>query len=169
MTAERSAGKPIGEVFPQYSIGTFGSSLPDLVKVEEVKDWSAYDMVFCCLPHATTQEIIQSLPLDDVKVVDLSADFRLKNVDTYGKWYGEHKAPELQKEAVYGLVEHKRDEVTKQETNKQKTRSPPSYTLQKFIPASTDLNERLMFEESVLTSGRGNCTGTITFKKRSGR
>mmetsp|Transcript_21003 Transcript_21003/g.85680 ORF Transcript_21003/g.85680 Transcript_21003/m.85680 type:complete len:299 (+) Transcript_21003:673-1569(+) len=112
MTADRSAGKPIGEVFPQYGFGSqFARSLPDLVKVAEVEDWSKYDLIFCCLPHATTQEIISGIPLEKTKVVDLSADFRLSNIDTYTAWYGEHKAPNLQKEAVYGLVEHKRDEV----------------------------------------------------------
>jgi len=112
MTAERSAGMPIGEVFPQYGFGgSFAQKLPQLVKVGEISDWKSYDMVFCCLPHATTQEIISKIPLDDVRVVDLSADFRLSSVETYNKWYGEHKAPELQKSAIYGLVEHKRDQI----------------------------------------------------------
>ena len=45
------------------------------------------------------------------QIVDLSADFRLRDVDMYAKWYGEHKAPELQKEAVYGLTEIYREQV----------------------------------------------------------
>ena len=60
-----------------------------------------------------SQTVVKSLP-SDIKVVDLSADFRLKDVAVYAKWYGgEHLAPELQKEAVYGLTEHKREEVKK--------------------------------------------------------
>ena len=73
---------------------------------KEIKDC---DIAFCCLPHGTTQEIISDLCSDTqskVRVVDLSADFRLKDVSTYATWYGKpHAAADLQKEAVYGLPE----------------------------------------------------------------
>jgi N-acetyl-gamma-glutamyl-phosphate reductase len=60
------------------------ADVPKLVKVDDV-DFGAVDAVFCCLPHATTQKIISSLPTH-LKIVDLSADFRLSNVDTYAEW-----------------------------------------------------------------------------------
>ena len=61
--------------------------------------------MFCGLPHGTTQEVIAGLPRH-LKIVDLSADFRLADTATYAEWYGhEHRAPELQREAVYGLTE----------------------------------------------------------------
>ena len=110
LTAERSAGKPMREVFPQFS----PYELPTLVAIEGL-DWKklALDVVFCALPHATTQKVLKDLiaAAPDTKVVDLSADFRLSDTAAYAKWYGhEHHAPELQKEAVYGLVEiHRRD------------------------------------------------------------
>ena len=86
--------------------------LPDLVKIDDA-DWDGVDAVFCGLPHGTTQDIIAALPRR-LKVVDLSADFRLADVDTYAQWYGHaHRAPELQKEAVYGLTELKRPEIAK--------------------------------------------------------
>ncbi len=108
LTAERQAGKDIAEVFPQLA----GQGLPRLVKIEEA-DFSALDMIFCALPHGTTQEVIAALP-SDLKVVDLSADFRLADPATYAQWYGrEHQAPDLQKEAVYGLTELAREAVTK--------------------------------------------------------
>lgn len=107
LTGDRQAGKPFSEVFPHLITAP---SVPNLVKIDEV-DFSDVDAIFCCLPHATTQEVVASLPTS-VKVVDLSADFRLRNVDTYAEWYGgEHKAPELQKEVVYGLTELHRDAV----------------------------------------------------------
>jgi N-acetyl-gamma-glutamyl-phosphate reductase len=63
------------------------------------------------LPHATSQKVIKALP-EAVKVVDLSADFRLRDPEEYAKWYGgAHDAVELQKEAVYGLTEFYRDEI----------------------------------------------------------
>jgi N-acetyl-gamma-glutamyl-phosphate reductase len=56
-------------------------------------------------------QVLNGLP-KHVKVVDLSADFRLRSIDTYAQWYGgEHKAPDLQKEAIYGLTELHREAV----------------------------------------------------------
>ncbi len=65
-------------------------------------DWKAraLDLVFCALPHATTQKVLKDLlaKAPKTKVVDLSADFRLPDTAAYAKWYGhEHHAPELQK------------------------------------------------------------------------
>lgn len=106
MTGDRHAGKPMEAVYPHLG----GYPLPDLVKVEDA-NWDDCDVVVCGLPHGTTQEIIASLPCR-VKVADMSADFRLRNTDTYAEWYGhEHRAPELQTEAVYGLTEHYREAI----------------------------------------------------------
>ncbi len=110
LTAERSAGKAMRDVFPQFS----PFDLPKLVAIEGI-DWAGagLDLAFCALPHATTQKVIKELLIKApaTKVVDLSADFRLADPAAYAKWYGhEHHAPELQKEAVYGLTEiHRRD------------------------------------------------------------
>jgi len=104
LTADRQAGKSIGEVFPHLT----NDKLPVLTKIED-QDWGQVDFAFCCLPHGLTQEVIVNLPRH-LKIVDLSADFRLTNVDQYAQWYGHaHKAAGLQKEAVYGLSEINRD------------------------------------------------------------
>ena len=113
LTAERSAGKAMREVFPHFS----PFALPQLVAVDGL-DWrkAALDVAFCALPHATTQKVISELLKQSAatKVVDLSADFRLADTSAYAKWYGhEHHAPELQKEAVYGLSEIHRREIRK--------------------------------------------------------
>lgn len=108
LTAERQAGRPFSDVYPH--LGWTIPDTPDLVKISDV-DFDKVDVAFCCLPHATTQEIIASLP-PRVKVVDLSADFRLRDVDTYAEWYGgPHRAPELQETAVYGLTELYRSDI----------------------------------------------------------
>ena len=73
LTADRHAGKPFDAVFPQFG----GRGLPDLIRIEDA-DWDSHDLVFCCLPHGTTQEVIASLP-ETLKAVDLSADFRLSD------------------------------------------------------------------------------------------
>ena len=106
LTADRKAGLEMGAVFPHLS----HLSLPPLVKIADV-DFAGIDLAFCALPHATSQEVIRDLP-KDLKIVDLSADFRLEDVELYAEWYGHaHFAPEMQKEAVYGLTEFYRDEI----------------------------------------------------------
>ncbi|KAL7002772.1 N-acetyl-gamma-glutamyl-phosphate reductase [Sarracenia purpurea var. burkii] len=98
-------------------IGVLGASgytgsehLPDMIAINDA-DFSNVDAVFCCLPHGTTQEIIKALP-KGLKIVDLSADFRLRDIGEYEKWYGQpHRAPELQREAVYGLTEIYRTDI----------------------------------------------------------
>ena len=106
LTADRKAGGTIDDVFPQLG----GLGLPKLVSIADVK-WDGIDVVFCALPHGTTQEVIAGLPAH-LKIVDLSADFRLFDLPTYAKWYGhEHQAPALQKDAVYGLTEFARAAV----------------------------------------------------------
>ncbi|HMA70894.1 MAG TPA: N-acetyl-gamma-glutamyl-phosphate reductase [Xanthobacteraceae bacterium] len=111
LTADRRAGQEMREVFPQFS----PYALPKLVSLEGL-DWATFgiDLVFCALPHATTQKVIRDLlaRAPHIKVVDLSADFRLADPAAYAHWYGhEHHAPELQKEAVYGLVEVYRERI----------------------------------------------------------
>ena len=108
VTADRHAGKPLSQVFPHLG----GLDLPDLIKIEDA-DWSKAELVFCALPHGTTQEAVAELPRR-LKVVDLSADFRFEDPEDYARWYGHpHLALALQKEAVYGLTELKRDAVRK--------------------------------------------------------
>lgn len=106
LTANSHAGKNIAQVFPHLS----HHGLPDLVNNHEV-DWSDIDVAFCGLPHATSQQVIKALP-GHVRVIDISADFRLRDPDLYEKTYGsEHAALELQKTAVYGLSEHYRSDI----------------------------------------------------------
>lgn len=106
LSADRKAGMAMAEVFPFLR----HLDLPHLQKIDEI-DFSTVDLCFCALPHATTQEVIAKLPRD-LKIVDLSADFRLRDPAEYAKWYGQpHSQPELQKEAVYGLTEFYRDEI----------------------------------------------------------
>src|ERR1700748_1559484 len=112
LTADRRAGQEMRDVFPQFA----PYKLPRLVPIEAL-DWGQeqFDLVFCALPHATTQKVVKDLlsRAPGTKVVDLSADFRLTPA-AYAKWYGhEHYAPELQTEAVYGLTEVYRAAVAK--------------------------------------------------------
>ena len=109
LTASSHAGKPMAEVFPHLAF----ADLPDLITVAEA-DWSKVDAVFCGLPHGTTQEIATAIlgKHPSLKMIDMSADFRLNDAATYQLWYGhEHRAGKLQAEAVYGLTERNRDRI----------------------------------------------------------
>jgi N-acetyl-gamma-glutamyl-phosphate reductase len=106
LSGDRKAGMAMAEVFPHLA----HLDLPLLQKIEEI-DFSAVDLVFCALPHATSQAVISQLP-KDLKIVDLSADFRLCDPAEYEKWYGKpHVALDLQRQAVYGLTEFYRAEI----------------------------------------------------------
>jgi N-acetyl-gamma-glutamyl-phosphate reductase len=110
LTANTHAGKAMDEVFPHF----FMLDLPRLVEWEKV-DWTKLDAVFCGLPHGTTQEIIAAVMAANpgIKILDMSADFRLRDMGVYAQWYGhEHRAPKLQGEAVYGLTEFYREKIT---------------------------------------------------------
>src|ERR1700694_5924949 len=109
LTADRRAGQEMRDVFPQFS----PFALPKLVSIESL-DWAsaALDLIFCALPHGTTQKVIKEVlaKAPGVKVVDLSADFRLADLAAYAGWYGHaHPAPEVQREEGYGLVQVLRD------------------------------------------------------------
>lgn len=104
--ANSKAGLSMAEVFPHLR----HLDLPSLVTIDQI-DFSDIDLCFCALPHATSQEVISGLP-KDLKIVDLSADFRLRDPAVYEKWYGNaHAALDCQAEAVYGLTEFYRDDI----------------------------------------------------------
>ena len=106
LIAKGHAGQSLAQVFPHLA----SLDLPKLV-TSDVVDWNTVDVAFCGLPHGTAHAEIKKLP-ERVKVVDMSADFRLRDLGTYAEWYGgEHSAPELHASAVYGLTEHYRDEI----------------------------------------------------------
>ncbi|NDV86915.1 N-acetyl-gamma-glutamyl-phosphate reductase [Aurantimonas aggregata] len=109
LTANSHAGKPMREVFRHFS----HIDLPDLVRIDEA-DWSAVDAVFCGLPHGTTQAITREIfaTYPETRIIDMSADFRLRDAAVYKEWYGlDHGAMDIQGEAVYGLTEIYREAI----------------------------------------------------------
>jgi N-acetyl-gamma-glutamyl-phosphate reductase len=106
LSADRKAGQQMADVFPHLR----HLDLPTLARVEDI-DFAGIDLVFAALPHGLSQALVRDLPTA-VKVVDLGADFRLRDPAAYEKWYGApHVAPDLQKTAVYGLSEFYRDDI----------------------------------------------------------
>ncbi|MEL6258733.1 MAG: N-acetyl-gamma-glutamyl-phosphate reductase [Pseudomonadota bacterium] len=106
VSANALAGQMLGHVFPHLD-GLFDLAL---LKAEDI-DWSSVDVVFGCLPHGASQDLIESLP-DHVRIIDLSADYRLRDPDLYEVTYGRaHIAPDRTRAAVYGLTEHARSRL----------------------------------------------------------
>ncbi len=109
ISAESKAGMQMQDVFPHL----YGIDLPILQKIDEI-DFTDVQAVFCALPHGTTQKVIAQLyqTHESLKIIDLSADFRLSDVDEYQRWYGDiHHAKQIQPHAVYGVTELNRDSI----------------------------------------------------------
>jgi len=110
VTSERSAGKPITDIFP-HLLG-----LSDLIcePLDPASIAKKADLAFLALPHVTAQEAAFQLRKLGVKVVDLSADYRLADPALYETWYEHcHQYPDLLKSAVYGLPELHRERIRK--------------------------------------------------------
>ncbi|RTL77606.1 MAG: N-acetyl-gamma-glutamyl-phosphate reductase [Bradyrhizobiaceae bacterium] len=155
LTADRRAGHKLGDVFPQFA----PYDLPQLVSIESV-DWAAakLDLVFCALPHATTQKVLKDLlaKAPETKVVDLSADFRLGDPAVYAKWYGhEHHALELQKEAVYGLTEIYRRDVKRARL----VANPGCYTTCAQLPLIPLLKAKAIESDEIVIDAKSGTTG----------
>jgi N-acetyl-gamma-glutamyl-phosphate reductase len=106
LIAKGHAGQSLAQVFPHLA----RLDVPTLVTSDQV-NWEEIDVVFGGLPHGTAHAEIAKLP-KRIKIIDMSADFRLRDPKLYAEWYAnEHSAPELIKEAVYGLTEHYREEI----------------------------------------------------------
>ncbi len=145
----------MGDVFPQFA----PYDLPRLVTIDEV-DWSkaGLDLVFCALPHATTQKVLKDLmaKAPETKVVDLSADFRLSDPAAYAKWYGhEHHALELQNEAVYGLVEVYRRDIKKARL----VANPGCYTTTALLPLIPLLKAKAIEPDEIVIDAKSGVTG----------
>lgn len=103
VTGRSAAGQALAEVFPHLSDS-------GLVIRPELD--ASVDFVFSSMPHKASAEIVQPLIRDGMKVVDVSADFRLKSRDVYESWYNvDHPCPDLLAQAVYGSPELHRDEI----------------------------------------------------------
>ena len=105
VTGRSTAGKRLGEIFPHVS----ASSLAARVLTEEADET---ELAFLCLPHAAAAEVAVTLLQRSTKVIDLSADFRLRDASSYEEWYKHrHPAPALLETAVYGLCERYREQI----------------------------------------------------------
>lgn len=115
------------------------------------------DVIFTATPQGFLAGLLTEEILSQVKIVDLSADYRIKDVATYEKWYGiEHKSPQFIEEAVYGLCEINRDKIT------EKTRlvaNPGCYTTCSILTAYPMVKEGMIDVNTLIVDAKSGTSG----------
>ena len=149
LVADSNAGKDMAEIYPHH----IASKLPRLQKLDEV-DLTGVDAVFMCMPHAMAHEIAKKIP-QNIRIIDVSADFRLQNIELYEKWYGTHKAPELQPQAVYALTEIYRDKIK----NARIIACPGCYTTSILLPVLPLIAANAIDANDIIADSKSGATG----------
>ena len=151
-TSEQRAGEPVGEVFPslrgQLDL-RFTASADAQALAREV------DLAFTALPHSASAPTVAALRKAGVPVVDLSADFRLRDPAVYREFYGEHPAPELVQGAVYGLPELHREALRKAEL----VAVPGCYPTSAILPLAPFLREGLVEPRGLVIDSKSGVSG----------
>jgi N-acetyl-gamma-glutamyl-phosphate reductase len=104
VTSRSDAGRRLDDLYPQHRV-------PLVLDAFDADELGPVDAAIVAYPHGASAPVVAELHERGIRVVDLSADFRLRDVGTYEDWYVEHPAPELLEHAVYGLPERYRDEI----------------------------------------------------------
>ena len=150
-TSRRFAGVPVAEVYPVFS------GLTDLVYTdsspESVADLT--DVVFMALPHGVSMEFVPLFFRAGRKVIDLSADFRIRTVATYEAWYGRHKFPEVLEAAVYGLPELYRESIR----NTRLVANPGCYPTSIILGLAPVLRSGWIDTDSVIADSKSGVSG----------
>jgi N-acetyl-gamma-glutamyl-phosphate reductase len=105
VTGRSEVGRRVDELYPRYRV-------PLTIEQLDLEGLERIDAAVVAYPHAAAAPAVGALRDHGARVVDLSADFRLASLDTYEHWYGEHPRPDLLGEAVYGLTELHREQIS---------------------------------------------------------
>lgn len=155
VTSRANAGQRIGEVFPRFE-GFEGADLrfgePDMEAIEA----SGARTAFLALPHGMAAEFAVPLLERGLRVIDLSADFRIRDAEVYADFYDQaHPAPELLKEAVYGLPEVYREEIKVARL----VAAPGCYPTSVLLPLIPLLREGLVDPGGIAVSSMSGVSG----------
>ena len=114
------------------------------------------DVIFTATPQGLCASLVNEEILSKVKIIDLSADFRIKDVKVYEKWYGiEHKSPEYIKEAVYGLCEINREDVKKARL----VANPGCYTTCSILTCYPLVKEGIIDPNTIIVDAKSGTSG----------
>ncbi|AVX21760.1 N-acetyl-gamma-glutamyl-phosphate reductase [Carboxydocella sporoproducens DSM 16521] len=151
LTSQSYAGQEIAQVFPQLS----PLELPVLIEQEQDK-LTEVDVAFLALPHGVSMPIAARLLSAGVKVIDLGADFRLKDAVAYQTWYGlEHSYPQLLAEAVYGLPELKREQIAAARL----VANPGCYPTSILLALAPALKHGLLHLDTIIADSKSGVSG----------
>ena len=152
ITSRQYDGVPISEVFPRFAESGLQFISPDIKNIKK----SGVDLVFLALPHGLASEYAIPLKEFGLKVIDISADFRLRNADKYKEYYKqEHPAPELLREAVYGLPELYRYNIK----SSRLVACPGCYPTSIILPLAPLLKEKLILSNGIIVSSGSGVSG----------
>src|SRR5690606_27917864 len=156
------AGGPMGELFP--SLRGMTDLVCEAYDLERIAQ--ACDFVFVALPHGKAMEYVPDLLQAGVKVCDLGADFRLRDVAVFEEWYQHaHSAVDYLPQAVYGLPEWNREKIS----SAQLVANPGCYPTSAILPLAPLLREGLIEAENIIvdsasgTSGAGRSSFSLGF------
>ncbi len=152
ITSKSYAGKKFSEIYPKFE------GLTDLVCIEDDinKISKDVDVIFIALPHGIASGKINNDILKNSKVIDLGADYRLKDKNIYEAWYqGEHKTPQLLDEAVYGLCELNREKIKKAKL----IANPGCYTTASILALSPFVKHKLIDTKSIIIDAKSGVSG----------
>jgi len=151
ITSRAEAGVPVADLYPNLRGHTdLAFSEPDLASLTQC------DLVFFATPHGVAQSLVPDLLDAGVRVVDLSADFRLKDTELWAKWYGQaHACPERISQAVYGLPETNREAIK----SAQLVACPGCYPTASQLGLLPLLEQRLVDPQSLIVSAASGATG----------
>lgn len=156
VTSRSLAGKTLADEFPRFrKIGNADSLIFTAPDAQALKDAGA-EVVFLALPHGVSAEYARPLLDLGIRIIDLSADFRLRDPAVYAEYYGHaHPSPELLAEAVYALPEHRRAEIA----TARLIACPGCYPTSILLPLLPLLRARLIGEEPIAISSMSGATG----------
>ena len=155
LTSRQLAGQTIAQVFPKFAGQRFADVAFIESDVEKIVATGAR-FVFLALPHGVATEFARPLVAAGLRVIDLSADFRIKDVAVYQEFYGEeHHAPELAALSVYGMPELYREKIK----TAQLVASPGCYPTSIILPLHPLLQRRLIKPQSIVVSSMSGVSG----------
>ncbi|MGV3533337.1 MAG: N-acetyl-gamma-glutamyl-phosphate reductase, partial [Chthoniobacteraceae bacterium] len=155
LTSRQAAGQPLQSVYPRFA-GTRYASLPFIESDVDAIVRSKAEFVFLALPHGVAADFAGPLLSSGLRVIDLSADFRIKNIDVYEEYYGEkHRAPELTTISVYGLPEIYRSQIR----DAKLVASPGCYPTSIVVPLVPLLREGLIDPTSIAITSMSGVSG----------
>lgn len=151
LTSRSQKDKKIADVYPSLA------ALKDRVFEDaDIDKLSKMDAVFSCLPHASSAQICAELYKSGVKVIDLSADFRYKDIGLYENTYKvKHPEPKLLKSSVYGLPELYREQIK----NSNLVGNPGCYPTSAILPLYPLLKENIIKSTSLIIDSKSGTSG----------